>query len=72
MHGPFIDDGGCMSARHMSLIVDLIFMVCWLKFTPNFSDLVSFVITMQPRITLFGPHIDDEWPDSIFIFYWLC
>jgi len=48
----------------------------------KFYDWVSFPISIQPRLTIFGPHIDrGEYmsarhvsPDLDFIFmvYWLC
>lgn len=55
---PHIDRQGYMLAWHMSADFDLIFTVYWLKIELSFHDLASFSITIELRLSIFGPCID--------------
>ena len=65
LNNTHIDHDGYMSAKHMLLDLDLIFMVNYIKFTSIFQDYDNFSIATQPVFTIFCPHIDDGWYISI-------
>jgi hypothetical protein len=56
--GLHIDHGVCISPKHVSPDIDLIFRVYWLKFMSSFCDQISYSITIQPRFTILGLQID--------------